>query len=82
MSTSCCGSVSGQPIQSRQSDHIFSRQLDIGIDLLLCDDTSLPDIEQMMEGSILLASRDAGEHPEHQADGSGQANSSEGQVAG
>lgn len=60
----------------------FSRQLDIGIDLLLCDDTSLPDIEQMMEGSILLASRDIEEHPEHQACGSGQTNSSEGQVAG
>mgnify|MGYP005854284281 FL=1 len=60
----------------------FSSQLDIGIDLLLCDDTSLPAIEQMMEGSILLASRDVEEHPEHQVSGSEQTNSSEGQAAG
>lgn len=71
-----------KPIEAVRPYFFFSSQLDIGIDLLLCDDTSLPAIEQMMEGSILLASRDAEEHPEHQVSGSGQTNSSEGQAAG
>lgn len=50
----------GNPIEEMKPYFFFfSRHLETGIDLLLCDETLPEGVEKMMQGSILLAARHA-----------------------